>query len=192
RDNNVRDRHLILRVDIVLDHRSLNRYHSPHMDPLQPLLAQHQQNDRNCRNCDDRPDNFFPRHATPINNINKQLDAQPGAHAAPRATLAAESLHLLFSRCVVFSRCVGGISFPPPNPGANADNEMGIKEGADEIANRTSRRSLLRQIAGASVALPLAPWKALPAWAHASAQQPARRRNEPAPPPSPFSPEDDQ
>ena len=68
---------------------------------------------------------------------------------------------------------------------------MGMKEGADEIANRTSRRSLLRQIAGASLALPLAPWKALPAWARAAAQQP-RRRNEPAPPPSSFSPEDDQ
>jgi hypothetical protein len=69
---------------------------------------------------------------------------------------------------------------------------MGMKEGADEIANRTSRRSLLRQIAGASLALPLAPWKALPAWAHAAAQQPTRRRNEPTPPTSPFSPEDDQ
>jgi hypothetical protein len=69
---------------------------------------------------------------------------------------------------------------------------MGMNEGADEIANRTSRRSLLRQIAGASLALPLAPWKALPAWAHAAAQQPTRRRNEPAPPASPFSPEDDQ
>ena len=72
------------------------------------------------------------------------------------------------------------------------DNQMGMKEGADEIAKRTSRRSLLRQIAGASLALPLAPWKALPAWAHAAAQQPTRRRNEPAPPTSPFSPEDDQ
>src|SRR5580700_11872817 len=91
--------------------------------------------------------------------------------------------------------------FPALNPraksstestGANADNQMGMKEGADEIANRTSRRSLLRQIAGASLALPLAPWKALPAWAHAAAQQPTRRRNEPAPPTSPFSPEDDQ
>src|SRR5205823_15024181 len=80
---------------------------------------------------------------------------------------------------------------PQPNPGANADNRMGMNEGADEIQNRISRRRLLRQIAGASLALLLAPWKALPAWA--SAPQAARRQKEPAPlPPSPFSPEDDQ
>src|SRR5438309_9403644 len=74
---------------------------------------------------------------------------------------------------------------------STAENKMSINEGADEIANRTSRRRLLRQIAGASLALPLAPFNGLPA--RAFAPHPARRAKEPPPlPPSPFSPADDQ
>ncbi|MCU1252152.1 MAG: hypothetical protein JWQ49_5181, partial [Edaphobacter sp.] len=66
-------------------------------------------------------------------------------------------------------------------------------EGADQIEYCTSRRRLLRQIAGVSLALPLAPWKALPAWAQVRAQPADRRRKEAAPlPPSALSPEDDQ
>jgi hypothetical protein len=69
-----------------------------------------------------------------------------------------------------------------------------MDEGADQIEHCTSRRRLLRQIAGVSLALPFAPWKALPVWAQVQAQQADRRRKEsaPLPPPSNLSPEDDQ
>ena len=68
-----------------------------------------------------------------------------------------------------------------------------MDEGADQIQYCTSRRRLLRQIAGVSLALPLAPWEALPGWAQVRARQDDRRRKESAPlPPSALSPEDDQ
>jgi hypothetical protein len=70
---------------------------------------------------------------------------------------------------------------------------MSMDEGADEIEKRTSRRQLLRQMAGVSLALPCAPWKALPVWAQV-AQHADRRQKESAllPAPTAFSPEDDQ
>jgi hypothetical protein len=68
-----------------------------------------------------------------------------------------------------------------------------MDEGADQIEYCTSRRRLLRQIAGVSLALPLAPWKTLPTWAQVRAQPADRRRKESAPlPASALSPEDDQ
>src|ERR1700704_3222288 len=68
-----------------------------------------------------------------------------------------------------------------------------MDEGADQIEYCTSRRRLLRQIAGVSLALPIAPWKALPGWAQVSARKTGRRQKESAPlPPSTLSPEDDQ
>jgi len=71
---------------------------------------------------------------------------------------------------------------------------MGMDERADEIERRTSRRRVLRQMAGVSLGLPLARLKALPAWAEIAAQQAGRRRREAAPQtaPSALSPEDDQ
>jgi hypothetical protein len=71
---------------------------------------------------------------------------------------------------------------------------MSMDEGADDIANRTCRRRLLRQIAGVSLALPFAQWKALPVLAKIHAQQADRRHKESAPLPAPsaLSPEDDQ
>jgi hypothetical protein len=70
---------------------------------------------------------------------------------------------------------------------------MSMDEGADEIEKRTSRRQLLRQMAGVSLALPCAPWKALPVWAQV-AQHAGMRQKESAPLPAPtaLSPEDDQ
>src|SRR5258707_5377137 len=69
-----------------------------------------------------------------------------------------------------------------------------MDKGADEIEYRTSRRRMLRQIAGVSLALPFAPSRALPGWAQVRAQQADRRHKEsaPSPPPSTLSPEDDQ
>src|ERR1700737_423309 len=68
-----------------------------------------------------------------------------------------------------------------------------MDEGADQIEYCTSRRRLLRQIAGVSLALPIAPWKALPGWAQVSARTTGRRQKESPPlPPSTLSPEDDQ
>jgi hypothetical protein len=71
---------------------------------------------------------------------------------------------------------------------------MNMDEGVDDIANRASRRRLLRQMAGVSLALPFAQWKALPVLAKIHAPQAARRHKEsaPLPAPSPLSPEDDQ
>jgi len=42
---------------------------------------------------------------------------------------------------------------------------MSMDENADEIEKHSSRRRLLRQMAGVFLALPFAPWKALPVWA---------------------------
>ncbi len=71
---------------------------------------------------------------------------------------------------------------------------MSTDKGADAIERLTSRRQLLRQMAGASLALPLAQWKPLPIWAQAPAQRTDRRQKEPTPlrPTSALSPEDDQ
>jgi len=71
---------------------------------------------------------------------------------------------------------------------------MSMDESADEIENRTSRRQVLRQMAGVSLALPFAQWKALPVLAQVPAQQADRRHRGPAPLPAPtaLSPEDDQ
>jgi hypothetical protein len=71
---------------------------------------------------------------------------------------------------------------------------MGMDESADGIEKQPSRRRLLRQLAGVSLALPFAPWKVLPVRAQVAAQRTNRRGKEPAPPPPPsaLSPEDDQ
>jgi len=72
---------------------------------------------------------------------------------------------------------------------------MSMDENADEIEKHSSRRRLLRQMAGVSLALPFAPWKALPVWAQVPAQRTNRRRKEPASLPplaAALSPEDDQ
>jgi|HubBroStandDraft_6_1064221.scaffolds.fasta_scaffold17663_4 hypothetical protein len=71
---------------------------------------------------------------------------------------------------------------------------MSMDERAEEIEKRTSRRQVLRQMAGASLGLPFAPWKALPSWVQVQAQRADRRHKEPAPLPAPtaLSPGDDQ
>ncbi len=60
--------------------------------------------------------------------------------------------------------------------------------------NRSSRRQLLRQMAGVSLGLPFAHWCGLPAWAQRPApRQPAKGHQEILPePPSPFSQEEEQ
>jgi hypothetical protein len=67
-----------------------------------------------------------------------------------------------------------------------------MDEGVDQTEHHTSRRRLLRQIAGVSLALPFSPWKALSARALVSAQPAGGRHKEPAAPPTAFSPEDDR
>jgi hypothetical protein len=70
---------------------------------------------------------------------------------------------------------------------------MSMDESVDDIENHTSRRRLLREMAGVSLGLPLARWAALPVWAQATARRVDRRREAaPQPAPSAFSPEDDQ
>jgi hypothetical protein len=71
---------------------------------------------------------------------------------------------------------------------------MSMDESLDDSENHTSRRRLLREMAGVSLGLPLARWGALPLWAQAAARQGDRRRGKAAPQPAPtaFSPEDDQ
>src|SRR5580698_9578016 len=81
---------------------------------------------------------------------------------------------------------------------------MSINESADEIdgihkariskitdahANRTTRRQLLRQMAGVSLGLPIAQWKSLPGLAQVAAD---KRQPAPAPVQTALSPEDDQ
>ena len=68
---------------------------------------------------------------------------------------------------------------------------MSVDEHADENnsdrrAHRTSRRELLRGMAGASIGLPLTPWNAL--LAHATAAD-RHKGPTPLPPPATFSPE---
>jgi hypothetical protein len=71
---------------------------------------------------------------------------------------------------------------------------MSMDESLDDSENHTSRRRLLREMAGVSLGLPLARWGGLPLWAQAPARQADRRRREAAPQPAAtaFSPEDDQ
>jgi hypothetical protein len=71
---------------------------------------------------------------------------------------------------------------------------MSMDERAEEIEKRTSRRRMLRQMAGASLGLPFAQWKALPVWAQGPARPADQRRREaaPLPPPTALSPEDDK
>jgi hypothetical protein len=71
---------------------------------------------------------------------------------------------------------------------------MSMDESADDIESHTSRRRLLRQMAGVSLALPFGQWKTLPVWAQVPAQKAGRRVREPAahPAPTALSPEDDQ
>jgi hypothetical protein len=65
-------------------------------------------------------------------------------------------------------------------------------DGTDDKGNLTSRRRLLRQMAGVSVALPFAQWKALPVWAQGPAHRIAKQPAPPAPPTTALSPEDDK
>jgi hypothetical protein len=71
---------------------------------------------------------------------------------------------------------------------------MSADKSADDIVNLTSRRWLLRKMAGVSLALPFAQWKPLPVWAQAPAQRTETRGKKPAPapPPTALSPEDDK
>ena len=71
---------------------------------------------------------------------------------------------------------------------------MNVNEDADDIEKITSRRRLLRQMAGVSLGLPFAQGKVLSAWAQAAGQKADRRRKEAAPRSAPvvLSPEDDQ
>jgi hypothetical protein len=70
---------------------------------------------------------------------------------------------------------------------------MSLDERAEQIirrngAHRSSRRQLLRQMAGVSLGLPLTPWNALLAEAAADRHKgPA-----PLPPPATFAPEDEK
>jgi hypothetical protein len=71
---------------------------------------------------------------------------------------------------------------------------MKMDEEAGEVEKRASRRRVLRQMAGASLGLPLSPWKALPVWAGVAGQRGDGRRKgaEAQTPPVALSPEDDQ
>jgi hypothetical protein len=68
-------------------------------------------------------------------------------------------------------------------------DELADENRGDPRAHRTSRRELLRRMAGVSIGLPLTPWNALLAQATA-----ANRHKGPAPlpPPATFAPEDEQ
>src|SRR5580692_12354167 len=86
---------------------------------------------------------------------------------------------------------------------------MSINESADEIdgihkariskitdahTNRTTRRQLLRQMAGVSLGLPIAQWTSFPVLAQAAAAQQHADKRQPGPVPvqTVFSPEDEQ
>jgi hypothetical protein len=77
----------------------------------------------------------------------------------------------------------------------DGSNEAQIRKVTVQSENHTSRRQLLRQMAGVSLGLPLAQWKAFPVLAQAAPrQQPDRRHREPVPVPAQavFSQEDEQ
>jgi hypothetical protein len=67
-----------------------------------------------------------------------------------------------------------------------------MDEGADQMEYRTSRRRLLRQMAGASLVLPFAPWKTLPVWAQTPTKRTDQRHKELSSRPTALSPEDDK
>jgi hypothetical protein len=74
-------------------------------------------------------------------------------------------------------------------------NEAQIRKVTDQSGNRFSRRQLLRQMAGISFALPIAPWEDLPMLAPVSAQRQAdkgRRAPGPVSVQTAFSQEDEQ
>src|SRR5580704_14859785 len=78
---------------------------------------------------------------------------------------------------------------------ADGIDKAQIRKVSVQSENRTSRRRLLRQMAGVSLGLPLAQWKALPVLAQATARQQADRMHiEPAavPTQTAFSQEDEQ
>src|ERR1700741_4406932 len=74
----------------------------------------------------------------------------------------------------------------------HGSNEVRICEATNQNESRTSRRQLLRQMAGVSLGLPLAQWKVLPVLA--AQQQADRSHAEAAPVPAQgaFSQEDEQ
>ena len=76
----------------------------------------------------------------------------------------------------------------------DGSNKAHISKPANPREHSSSRRQLLRQVAGVSLGLPLAQWKGLPVLAQAAAAQADKRRTEAAslPPPASFSPEDEQ
>src|ERR1700746_2807429 len=71
---------------------------------------------------------------------------------------------------------------------------MSTDRGADDIEKRTSRRRVLRQMAGVSLGLPFVQGKGFSVWAQAAGQKADRRRKEAARQSAPvaLSPEDDQ
>jgi hypothetical protein len=86
-----------------------------------------------------------------------------------------------------------GMSMDESRNEAEASHEADIRRTTDAREHRNSRRHLLRQMAGVSLALPL--WNAHSVLAQVPApRQPDRRHREPASPPMPtaLSPEDDQ
>ncbi len=76
----------------------------------------------------------------------------------------------------------------------NAWNDTQSRKMIVKGENRSSRRQLLRQMAGVSLGLPLAPWRDLPLWAEISAQQQLdkARRGGAQEAVSPFSPQEEQ
>src|ERR1051325_8122346 len=87
------------------------------------------------------------------------------------------------------------MSMDESEDGIDGSNEAQIRKVTDQSENRTSRRQLLRQIAGISLGLPLTQLEALPVSAPVSAQRQAdRERREPTPVPAQtaFSQEDEQ
>ena len=73
--------------------------------------------------------------------------------------------------------------------------ELQVREIATPAGSRSSRRQLLRRMAGVSLGLPLAQWKSLPIWAQlAGRPQSDKPKRAGAPPAAPtaFSQEDEQ
>jgi hypothetical protein len=77
-----------------------------------------------------------------------------------------------------------------PDPWDNTQDRIIVTPGE----NRTSRRQMLRQMAGASLGLPLALSRDLPVWAQISAQHPPDKGHRGSAPetPTPFSPQEEQ
>jgi hypothetical protein len=74
-----------------------------------------------------------------------------------------------------------------------ASNEGQIRKVADSLDSRSSRRRLLRQMAGISLGLPLSQWKALPLSAQVAARLHADKlRREQIPAPTALSHDDEQ